>query len=59
MERGVVPVRQLDVVDRKNVNSGLYLGVAGSSTSDGANVVQWAATGSAEQQWQLLQVSGM
>ena len=43
----------------RNVNSSLYLGVSGGSTTNGANVVQWAGNGSLDQQWQLVQVSGM
>ena len=42
----------------QNVNSSLYLGVLGGSTTNGANAVQWAGNGSADQQWQLVQVSG-
>jgi hypothetical protein len=37
----------------KNVKSGLVLGVAGASTSSGANIVQWNSTGSPDQKWTL------
>jgi hypothetical protein len=33
--------------------SGLVADVNGAATSDGAQVVQWAANGGANQQWQL------
>jgi hypothetical protein len=36
----------------QNVNSGLYLGVAGASTSNGADLVQWTPNGSLDQDWQ-------
>jgi hypothetical protein len=42
----------------KNSNSQLLLGIQGGSTADGAPAVQWTADGSANQQWQLVQVSG-
>jgi alpha-L-fucosidase len=37
-----------------NRNSGKVLDVSGASTADGARVVQWPWTGSANQQWNLL-----
>ncbi len=37
-----------------NRNSGKALDVNGASTADGAKVVQWTSSGSANQQWQLL-----
>jgi alpha-glucosidase len=36
----------------------LYLDVSGSSTSAGANIVQWTSSGGASQQWSLAAVSG-
>ncbi|HVU69770.1 MAG TPA: RICIN domain-containing protein, partial [Ktedonobacteraceae bacterium] len=40
-----------------NVNSGLLLDVAGSSTSAGALIVQNAASGASSQQWQMIAAS--
>jgi len=37
----------------QNLNSGLVLGVAGASTSEGANIVQWYSNGSPDQKWTL------
>ena len=37
----------------QNLNSGLVLGVAGASTSQGANIVQWTANGGPDQNWTL------
>ena len=37
----------------QNRNSGLYLDVSGSSTSDGANIVQWSFTGTKNQQFEF------
>ncbi|MGW6932988.1 glycosyl hydrolase family 95 catalytic domain-containing protein [Lentzea sp. NPDC054927] len=37
-----------------NRNSGKALDVNGAGTGDGAKVIQWTSTGSANQQWQLL-----
>jgi hypothetical protein len=37
----------------QNVNSGMVLGVAGASTSEGANIVQWPVNGSPDQVWKL------
>ncbi len=42
----------------KNVNSGLLADVYDSSTSDGAEVVQWAGHGGSNQQWSIVPVSG-
>jgi hypothetical protein len=39
-----------------NRHSGKVLSVLGGSTADGARVVQWADTGSLDQQWQLVQI---
>jgi hypothetical protein len=41
----------LNVVNR---NSGWLLDVNGSSTSPGANVIQWNSNGGANQQWGLI-----
>ncbi|MGA8214178.1 MAG: RICIN domain-containing protein [Candidatus Sulfotelmatobacter sp.] len=38
----------------QNVNSGLYLGVLGASTANGANIVQWTPDGSLDQDWTLI-----
>jgi beta-glucanase (GH16 family) len=40
----------------KNRNSGKFLDVSGSSTSDGATIVQWPATGGNNQRWQFISV---
>ncbi|MDX8032700.1 glycoside hydrolase N-terminal domain-containing protein [Lentzea sp. BCCO 10_0856] len=37
-----------------NRNSGKALDVSGAGAGDGAKVIQWTSTGSANQQWQLL-----
>ncbi|KJK43013.1 lectin, partial [Lentzea aerocolonigenes] len=37
-----------------NRNSGKALDVSGASTAEGAKVIQWTSSGSANQQWQLL-----
>jgi len=37
----------------ENVNSGLLLGVAGASTAEGADIVQWTSNGSPNQEWTL------
>ncbi|MFD8008270.1 RICIN domain-containing protein [Streptomyces mirabilis] len=42
----------------KNVNSGQMMDVNGWSTADGASVVQWPSTGGANQQWNIVPVSG-
>jgi hypothetical protein len=42
----------------KNVNSGLVLGINGGSTADGASAVQWTSTGSYDQMWQKLALTG-
>ncbi|MGQ4386182.1 RICIN domain-containing protein [Streptomyces sp. SAS_270] len=42
----------------KNVNSGQMMDVNGASTADGASVLQWPSTGGANQQWNIVQVSG-
>ena len=39
-----------------NVRSGLVADVSGGSLNDGAQVVQWAANGGTNQQWQLVAV---
>jgi sugar lactone lactonase YvrE len=41
----------------QNVNSGMVLGVAGASTSQGANIVQWLVNGSSDQVWKLSQLA--
>jgi len=41
----------------QNVNSGMVLGVAGASTSEGANIVQWPVNGSPDQVWKLSQLA--
>lgn len=43
------------IVNRK---SGMVLDVASASTANGANVLQWGATGATNQQWTLSQLSG-
>jgi hypothetical protein len=42
----------------KNVNSGQVMDVNGGSTADGASVIQWWNSGSANQQWNIVPVSG-
>lgn len=42
----------------KNVGSGLLADVYNNSTADGGSVVQWAADSGANQQWNVVQVSG-
>ncbi|MFE5375141.1 RICIN domain-containing protein [Streptomyces mirabilis] len=42
----------------KNVNSGQLVDVYGWSTADGGSVVQWPSTGGANQQWNIVPVSG-
>ncbi|WP_037683545.1 RICIN domain-containing protein [Streptomyces griseus] len=42
----------------KNANSGLLMNVDQSSTLDRASVNQWASTGGANQQWNIVPVSG-
>lgn len=42
----------------KNVGSGLLADVYDNSTADGGSVVQWAATSGANQQWNVVRVSG-
>jgi len=43
----------------QNLNSGLVLGVAGASTAEGADIVQWTNNGSPDQGWILaLQSNG-
>jgi sugar lactone lactonase YvrE len=37
----------------QNVNSGMVLGVAGASTAEGANIVQWLVNGSTDQKWNI------
>jgi sugar lactone lactonase YvrE len=41
----------------QNVNSGMVLGVAGASTSQGENIVQWLVNGSRDQVWKLSQLA--
>lgn len=43
------------IVNRK---SGMVLDVASASTANGANVLQWGATGATNQRWTLTQLSG-
>ena len=43
------------IVNRK---SGMVLDVASASTANGANVLQWGATGGTNQRWTLTQLSG-
>ncbi|OGX82095.1 RICIN domain-containing protein [Hymenobacter coccineus] len=40
----------------QNRNSGKYMDVAGGSTADGANILQWRGTGAANQQFALTDV---
>ncbi|MFE2491836.1 RICIN domain-containing protein [Streptomyces mirabilis] len=42
----------------KNVNSGQLMDVYGWSTADGGSLVQWSSTGGANQQWNIVPVSG-
>ncbi|WP_030238063.1 RICIN domain-containing protein [Streptomyces sp. NRRL S-350] len=42
----------------RNVNSGQLMDVSGGSTADGGSVIQWPATGGANQQWNIVPVSG-
>ncbi|GHE14641.1 RICIN domain-containing protein [Streptomyces alanosinicus] len=42
----------------KNVNSGQLMDVNGWSSADGGSVVQWPSTGGANQQWNIVPVSG-
>ncbi|MHC5906748.1 RICIN domain-containing protein [Streptomyces sp. S6] len=42
----------------KNADSGQVMDVSGWSGADGASVVQWPATGGANQQWSIVPVSG-
>ncbi|MFC5668452.1 RICIN domain-containing protein [Kitasatospora misakiensis] len=42
----------------KNVNSGQVMDVSGWSTADGASVTQWTNGGGANQQWNIVPVSG-
>jgi hypothetical protein len=41
-----------------NVNSGQVADVYGAQTTDGASVVQWPNNGGANQQWNIVQVTG-
>jgi hypothetical protein len=41
-----------------NRNSGKVAGVSGASTADGASIVQWADTGSADQRWNISRNTG-
>ncbi|WP_030441227.1 RICIN domain-containing protein [Actinoplanes subtropicus] len=41
-----------------NVNSGQVVDVNGAATTDGAGVIQWPSHGGANQQWNIVQVSG-
>ncbi|MCM3626826.1 RICIN domain-containing protein [Paenibacillus glycanilyticus] len=41
----------------KNANSGKVLGMSGGSTGDGAPVIQWAESGSTNQNWSLAPVA--
>jgi hypothetical protein len=50
----VWPATNLGAFKIFNRNSGLLLGVAGMSTADSANVVQFADTGTADHLWRLL-----
>jgi hypothetical protein len=34
----------------------MVLGVTGSSTAEGAAVIQWANTGATDQQWELVEL---
>ena len=42
----------------QNRNSGLYLDVAGPSTADGANLIQWNYTGAGNQQFEFTHLGG-
>ncbi|GAA0698529.1 hypothetical protein GCM10010193_61800 [Kitasatospora atroaurantiaca] len=42
----------------KNVNSGQAMDVYGGSTADGTSIVQWPSSGGANQQWNIVPVSG-
>ncbi|MDX2681816.1 RICIN domain-containing protein [Streptomyces sp. NY05-11A] len=42
----------------KNVNSGQLMDVYQNSTADGASVIQWPSNGGANQQWNIVPVSG-
>ncbi|MCX5056426.1 RICIN domain-containing protein [Streptomyces sp. NBC_00452] len=42
----------------KNVNSGQLMDVNAGSTADGARVIQWPNNGGANQQWNIVPVSG-
>ncbi|MFE2061117.1 RICIN domain-containing protein [Streptomyces sp. NPDC059467] len=42
----------------QNVNSGQLMDVNGASTADGASVIQWPNNGGANQQWNIVPVSG-
>ncbi|MFF2078226.1 RICIN domain-containing protein [Kitasatospora sp. NPDC058162] len=42
----------------RNVNSGQVADVSGGSTADGAGVIQWPSSGNANQQWNIVPVSG-
>ncbi|MFF1723683.1 RICIN domain-containing protein [Streptomyces sviceus] len=42
----------------KNVNSGQVMDVNGGSTADGASIIQWWNSGTANQQWNIVPVSG-
>ena len=42
----------------KNVNSGQLADVYQASTADGASVIQWPSNSGANQQWNIVQVSG-
>jgi len=50
---GVWPSVNLGAFKIRNQNSGLVLGVAGMSTADSADVVQFADNGTADHLWQL------
>jgi hypothetical protein len=41
----------------QNVNSGMVLGVAGASYSQGTNIVEWLVNGSSDQVWNLTQLA--
>ncbi|PBC70392.1 F5/8 type C domain-containing protein [Streptomyces sp. TLI_235] len=42
----------------KNVNSGQVADVSGGSTADGGSVIQWPNSGGANQQWNIVPVTG-
>ncbi|MCU7826775.1 RICIN domain-containing protein [Kitasatospora sp. DSM 101779] len=42
----------------KNVNSGQVADVSGGSTTDGGSVIQWPNNGGANQQWNIVPVTG-